>query len=85
MMDIKDKIAEIEKGCGLEGMNNFCGDLDGWLCESCYAKKQGLIEGYLIAIEEIKELLEEDITHPTGNFHLLVHGFIKLRKQQVGA
>jgi hypothetical protein len=48
MKDIKQTIAEIEKGCGLYPE----------ICSYCQMEKRKLIEGYLIAIENEIEFLE---------------------------
>ncbi len=61
---IKTEIEKINKGCGKEVIDKiYCGDKTGiysqlWLCPSCKSKKQGLIQGAKMMIEEIESQVE---------------------------
>jgi hypothetical protein len=62
---LKTEIEKINKGCGKQVIDKVsCGDKLGtfvtlWLCPTCRAKKQGLIQGAKMVIEEIKKISKE--------------------------
>lgn len=62
---IKTEIEKINEGCRKEVIDKiYCGDKTGiysqlWLCPTCQSKKQGLIQGAKIMIEEIRRISEE--------------------------